>query len=96
MKNKLKGLFKELTIFHYIGFGAVILILMVFTLLSFVQNNDKNNFGKISKNDDTDIGQLLNNQDTTVYYSEGDEDGAYNYIINGTDLINNNSEMPYY
>lgn len=96
MKNKLKGLFKELTVFHYIGFGAVVLILMVFTLLSFVQNNDKKNLGDISKNDDTDIEQLFNNQNTTVYYSEGDEDGAYNYIINGTDLINNNSEMPYY
>ena len=96
MKNKIKELVKELTIFHYIGIGTVLIILTIFVLISKVQEKNTEKLGNISKSNETSLEQLVDNSEKTVYYSEGDEDGAYNYIINGSDLLSDNSEMPYY
>ena len=97
MKRKIKNLFKDITIFHYIVIFTVLLVLIIFTLLSHLQNKDnESKLGKIKVLQEHNIEKDLSNLNKTVYYSEGDEDGAYNYIVNGSDLLNNNSEMPYY
>ncbi len=96
MKNKTKELLKDFTIFHYIGIGTVLIILTIFVFISKAQEKNTEKLGNISKSNETSLEQLVDNSEKTVYYSEGDEDGAYNYIINGSDLLSDNSEMPYY
>lgn len=96
MKN-IKNLFKNLTAFHYAGFIVALVFIIIFALLSHFHNDftEQKEQGKI---EDTsyDIESDINKLGASVYYSEGNEDALYNYIVNGTEFISDNKDMPYY
>ena len=97
MKNKLNNIFNNITIFHIIGAVAAIIFILSIVIITNIRQSKEKEYGEIQTNqEEFDIEEAINSTDTSVYYSEGDEDGAYNYIINGNEFVLDNTEMPAY
>ena len=96
MKNKLKDIFNNVTKFHIIGAVTAILFIVIIVVISNINNNEEKQYGELQTGDNSSLEEDIKSIETTVYYSEGDEDGAYNYIINGNEFVLNNTEMPAY
>lgn len=95
--------FKELDITQKLSIIALLIIAILFIITAIQKFVFKN---EIVKNPESDMEQtneintaenITNSEkENIVYYTEGDEDGSFNYIVNGDDLIRDCQEMPYY
>ena len=98
--------FKELDIAQKLFFIALVILALLFVYIGINKLISNHRTGETQteeiakteeiQNTSKEVSDENEQNNQVVYYSEGDEDGSYNYIINGDDFLANNTEMPYY
>ncbi len=75
-----------------------LVLMVIFSIInSFADKKEKVDSSKVETNwkDENSVTSIPEGSEV-IYYSEGDENGNYNYIVNGYDFIRDNKEMPYF